>query len=412
MMGLALISLLSMNLSGAYQGDFDNFTLLSCSTWQVQGHREIMGPVVFIVVDGRGQIMAQVNQENFAGGLITSDLLSSPTKNPLYFYALYEGMTFGPLSIDTPCLSPLFSPPQPAVDFVAGGGLAYPALQDSLMVQQLLFDATRMAWSPDGRTLAVVPGSTPNKLYLLDQTGQQVRELSLVHDEILGLSWSPSSRWLAFIKMTAANDYFLSTMDVEDRDLQVSVGADYIAQIDWSSQHSTLGLLLRRQNQQDIYLLTEEALSQLTRSGHVQSFDWSPTGRAIVYSVGEHQTDLYIRDLSNGMTTSLTTDALTSDYWPQWSPDASRIAFARGRLTPDCNLRLFMIEAAGTGLTRISDQPLACGPTPERSFSWSRDGQQLVFAALTGERSQVTTWRLYQWQRVSHEVSEVEALHQ
>jgi TolB protein len=77
------------------------------------------------------------------------------------------------------------------------------------------------------------------------------------------------------------------------------------------------------------------------------------------------------------------TDPTAIDFGPAWSPDGSRIAFTSSRGDPDpvgcypnCNWDIYVVNADGSGLMRLTDDP-AFDQTPE----WSPDGSKIVWSS-------------------------------
>jgi Tol biopolymer transport system component len=71
--------------------------------------------------------------------------------------------------------------------------------------------------------------------------------------------------------------------------------------------------------------------------------------------------------------------SLVSEWAPAWSPDGTRIAFARttdGRRS----FHIYVARADGTGMRRISPGPLDDTP------SWSPDGRWIAYASSSGLR--------------------------
>jgi Tol biopolymer transport system component len=56
----------------------------------------------------------------------------------------------------------------------------------------------------------------------------------------------------------------------------------------------------------------------------------------------------------------VTKDLSAADTQPAWSPDSKRIAFASDRNGP---FEIYVVDADGSGLTRLTRSPCARGPT-------------------------------------------------
>jgi Tol biopolymer transport system component len=134
------------------------------------------------------------------------------------------------------------------------------------------------------------------------------------------------------------------------------------------------------------------ALGQPTRDG----FAWSPDGTRIAFTSpvgtdgpgGSKSSSLYVVDTSDGRLTKLTGPNATGGAFPPiaWSPDGSRIAFARSRgpLRSSTN-SLVVMNADGTDEALLVQVELAdLGP-----LAWSPDGSRIAFMrSSTMERNE------------------------
>ena len=95
--------------------------------------------------------------------------------------------------------------------------------------------------------------------------------------------------------------------------------------------------------------------------------------------------DIWVADLTRSVTRRLTFDP-DPDWFPVWSPDGQRIAFASAR--GGSGLTLYERAANGEG----EDKPLP-GPGPQSiPLSWSRDGRFLLYGQ--GPPTQTDVWAL------------------
>jgi TolB protein len=115
---------------------------------------------------------------------------------------------------------------------------------------------------------------------------------------------------------------------------------------------------------------------------------WSPDGRRIAFvSRRDGQSEIYLMNADGSEKRNLTRSGAEDDF-PVWSHDGRRIAFLRGRLHtttvpglgntgPGRVLRsysyqLYVMNADGSGLRRLTHNPIAARP-----FVWSPDGRTI-----------------------------------
>jgi Tol biopolymer transport system component len=121
------------------------------------------------------------------------------------------------------------------------------------------------------------------------------------------------------------------------------------------------------------------------------SLAWSPDGTSLAIA---RSRSLYVFDLSTGrlrrVTAPLKCDVACSpdvapvDLAPAWSPDGSRIAFARALhgCIGVCPTELFVVNADGAGLRRLSS--VSSGLSFGLYALWSPDGRTITYSARHG----------------------------
>jgi eukaryotic-like serine/threonine-protein kinase len=92
----------------------------------------------------------------------------------------------------------------------------------------------------------------------------------------------------------------------------------------------------------------------------------SPDGRSIAVGIGS---DIWVSDLARGTLNRLTLEH--KNYWPLWTHDGNRVAYASNRDGP---MNLFWIKADGSGGEERLTKEQNCSPV-----SFSRDGKWLAF---------------------------------
>ena len=102
-------------------------------------------------------------------------------------------------------------------------------------------------------------------------------------------------------------------------------------------------------------------------------------GRIAFSSNADGDREIWTADLDGANATKLTRNGL-DDYDPTWSPDGTRIAFARER--SDGNTDIYAMDADGTALRRLTHHA-----ADDYDPAWSPDGTKIAFAsARTGFR--------------------------
>ncbi len=196
-------------------------------------------------------------------------------------------------------------------------------------------------WSPDSRWLAfqgrqpaTSPSSFPNtnSLYVLDMTRLEQPDAGLRHVMVLshpftGMAWSPDGRFIALnhIRDEAENaNWDIGIVGVASGEMvfeTTHAAADI--QPAWSPDSTQLAFRSTRDGDADIYIVEVNTgeIRQFTNDSGDESFPvWSPDGREIIY-LSEQPTGyvFYMMDSSGG-----TPRYLAPGYWTSalvWQPD-------------------------------------------------------------------------------------------
>ena len=130
----------------------------------------------------------------------------------------------------------------------------------------------------------------------------------------------------------------------------------------------------------DVIDLRGSAARNLTRSAGVADWGpaWSPDGTTIAWNSDRGTQGAFRGRLMDP--TGSHTRPLGADVWveyPAWSPDGTKLAFMGQTPEGTENYEIYVVDADGTGLRRLTDSP-----GPDGWPAWSPDGKKMVFASV------------------------------
>ena len=145
----------------------------------------------------------------------------------------------------------------------------------------------------------------------------------------------------------------------------------------WSSDRQSLGFI--QNNQIWIYSMVNGTRRQVTTDGYVNdgpSFAANGAEVACFSWRGKADSDIYVLSLANGSVVRAFNSHPGSDTTPSYSPDGSRLVFAR---TGGGNPGIYSMRADGNNLVKVANQ----GWSPV----WSPDGRQIAFLVQAGAQA-------------------------
>jgi Tol biopolymer transport system component len=214
----------------------------------------------------------------------------------------------------------------------------------------------------------------PAQAAVMDGDGKHRRVLRGV-DHVLGASWSPDDRSIAFDRLGPVprrNIYRPNvwTMNVDGRPRFRRVVRNGGTPA-WSPSGRRIAFVRGR----DIWLADLNGRRQRRIIRHGRSPQWSPEGEKLAFERGGSQSSIWVADVAAKKERRLVRNGDDA----QWSPDGREIAFDRcvtQGLDTECFV--YAMRADGSGQHRLfkGQEPL-----------WSPNGQELAFVGADERRS-------------------------
>ncbi|MFN2468171.1 MAG: DPP IV N-terminal domain-containing protein [Gaiellaceae bacterium] len=245
------------------------------------------------------------------------------------------------------------------------------------------------AWSPDGRSIAYVRYvEGERRLFLIGADGSEDRPLTRGRGSEQAPSWSPDSRSIVFVR-----DGDLFVVDVQtgvERRLLRTRGDDGAPA--WSPDGARIAF---SGFDVGLSLINADGSGRRVLNARVQAAErisWSPDGRRLVAAVTRGAwsiPELVVVSAAGVLERRLARAGATQ---PSWSPDGARVVYS-----VSCNLCrpawLASVEVRSGRRLRLTRARLAVNPhlheTGDRWPSWSPDGSKLVFARNTAGTAQL-----------------------
>ena len=252
------------------------------------------------------------------------------------------------------------------------------------------------AWSPDGRQIAFLRFGSQSEgaadVMLVPPIGGPERTLARIDSLIdrqrwrsLGLAWSPDGKQLALVGRDSPREpygiFLLSVETGEKRRLtqpRVSTGRDLLP--DFSPDGQKVAFVRSTASKvQDIYVVgvTGGQLERVTDLGtNIGGLAWTSDGREIIFSTRPQGGGALYRILASGGKPRQVAAAGGASGKPALAPQARRLAYPR--VVRDSNI--WRIDLASAGV-RKPMRPLIASTRTDVSGRFSPDGKRIVFAS-------------------------------
>ena len=258
----------------------------------------------------------------------------------------------------------------------------------------------RPAWSPDGRRIAFVSSRDgQSEIYVMNADGSGKRNLTRNRANDDSPTWSPNGRRIAFVRGRLRSPTALERLRMPtappDRFYSyelyvVNADGSGLRRLTRNPKGHSLGQPVWSPDGRTIY--AGPYVANADGSGAQVSIQvgaivvWSPDGTRIAFArkpdwcsdrggtrpcAGSHS-DIYVMNADGSGTRQLTHNALQNAE-PAWSPDGRRIAFVSRR---DGNAEIYVMNADGSGKRNLTRNP-----AKDVRPSWSPDGRKIAFVS-------------------------------
>ena len=228
-------------------------------------------------------------------------------------------------------------------------------------------------------------GTNSIDIYVMNSDGSGITQLTSGTKNDLQPAWSPDRTRIAFSRRvtTGPSVYDIYIMNADGTGIvKVSNTTNTFGDSDpsWSPDGTRIVFTRNDSSHNDhIYVMNADgsgAIALTTTGEDNKEPAWSPDGTKIAFSYYDQNAggsgigyyDIYLMN-TNGSGITKLTDSTASCHFPSWSPDGTKIAFAREG-------NIYVINADGSGQNQLTT-----GNYLQDSYShWSPDGGKIVFS--------------------------------
>ena len=209
------------------------------------------------------------------------------------------------------------------------------------------------------------------EIYVMDIDGKNQQRLTNNPNDDWNPSWSPDGKRIVFSSERDGSRE-ICVMDADGGNPQnLSNNPDFDGSPSWSPDGKRIAFMSDRDGDFlhfDIFVMAADGGNQQNITN--DPFDerhpsWSPDGKRIVFSSHRDRhfrsrfgitSEIYVMDADGGNQQRLTKNR-KNDWFPSWSPDGERIAFAADRKGDFANFEIYVMDVDGGNLRNLTNNP-------------------------------------------------------
>lgn len=232
-------------------------------------------------------------------------------------------------------------------------------------------------WSPDGTSIAFFYIHAVEDIYTVDANGGNFQILEGHPDRDFAPRWSPNGKNILFTSVRDGH-HEIYQFNRKGKGLKKLTESTFNSEDgDYSPDGKLIVFSSDRTGNQELFIMDCEGknLKQLTHSLELESTPrWSPDGTQILYrrSLNEDaEADLYTLEISSGILTQVT-DSQEGEFHQSWSTDGNQICFVK---VVNGVFEIHTISSKGGESKKLVAQPGYQAFYP----NWSPDDSKIAF---------------------------------
>ena len=269
---------------------------------------------------------------------------------------------------------------------IAMAGCAVDQLTEPRGEKSTLLPAAAFSAPVNGKIAFASTRDGNAELYMMDSDGLNQTRLTTHTGSDVGPAWGPDGRQLAFTSDRDGNleVYVMNASCPNQAPLRLTNNAVVDAGGSWSADGSKIAFTSERDGPfRQIYVMNANGSEPFNLSNvgdpsvgvySDEQAHWSPDGTKIAFARGGGTIsgDVIVMNADGSGKVNLTNHS-SNDAPMDWSPDGTKILFASNR--DHANYELYVMNASdGSGVTRLTTNGMF-----EYPASWSPDGAKIVF---------------------------------